>query len=103
MKICWMSLHYICIRAEKTDKVTLEGKRRQLEKADKTLVGSLLFDLLEPARGLSLNMQEELVNIIKIVDSIDSTRKRCERLLKNILNDPVTVFNCRECFIKSNK
>ena len=62
---------------KKTDKATLEGKRHQLEKASIILVvGALLFDLLEPARGLSLNTQEERVNIIKMVDSIDGTRKR---------------------------
>ena len=77
---------------KKTDKATLEGKRRPLEKAEITLVGALLLDLLEPARGLSLNTQEERVNIIKIVDSIGSTRKRYERLLNKVLKDPNTVL-----------
>ena len=77
---------------KKTDKATLEGKRRQLEKADIILVGALLFDLLEPARGLSLNTQEERVNIIKMVDSIDGTRKRYEQLLNKVLKDPNTVL-----------
>ena len=63
-----------------------------MEKAEITLVGALLLDLLEPARGLSLNTQEERVNIIKIVDSIGSTRKRYERLLNKVLKDPNTVL-----------
>ena len=78
--------------SKKADKATLEGKRCQLLNVNIILVEGLIFDLLEPSRGLSLNMQEELVNIIKIADSIDRTCKRYERLLNKLLNDPNTLF-----------
>ena len=64
-----------------TDKATLKGKQRQLQKADVLLLGALFFDLLEPARMLSLTTQEENVNLIKIVNSIDSTRNNYQCLL----------------------
>ena len=51
---------------KRTDKATLKGKQRQLQKADVLLLGALFFDLLEPARMLSLTTQEENVNLIKI-------------------------------------
>ena len=65
---------------KRTDKATFEGKQRQLQKADVLLLGALFFDLLEPARMLSLT-QEENVNLIKIVNSIDSTRNNYQCLL----------------------
>ena len=75
-----------------TDKVTLKGKQRQLQKADVLLLGALFFDLLEPARMLSLTAQEENVNLIKIVNSIDSTRNNYQRLLNRIEKEPETVY-----------
>ena len=51
---------------KRTDKATFKGKQRQLQKADVLLLGALFFDLLEPARMLSLTTQEENVNLIKI-------------------------------------
>ena len=59
---------------KRTDKATLKRKRRQLQKADVLLLGALFFNLLEPARMLSLKTQEENINLIKIVNLIDSTR-----------------------------
>ena len=66
---------------KRTDKATLKGKQRQLQKADVLLLGALFFDLLEPARMLSLTTQQENVNLIKIVNSIDSTRNNYQCLL----------------------
>jgi hypothetical protein len=47
---------------------------------------------LEPARALSLSTQEEDVNLIKMVDSIDGTRKRYQRLLNRVTKEPETVY-----------
>ena len=69
---------------KRTDKPTLKGKRRQFEKANILLLGTLFFDLLEPARMLSLTTQEQNVNLIKIVNSIDSTRNNYQCLLNQI-------------------
>ena len=69
---------------KRTDKATLKGKQRQLQKADVLLLGALFFDLLEPARMLSLTTQEQNVNLIKIVNSIDSTRNNYQCLLNQI-------------------
>ena len=76
---------------KRTDKVTLKGKQRQLQKANVLLLGALFFDLLEPARMLSLATQEENVNLIKIVNSIDSTRNDYQRLFNQIEKEPEAV------------
>ena len=77
---------------KRTDKATFEGKRRQLQKADVLLLGALFFDLLEPARMLRLATQQENVNLIKIVNSIDSTRNNYQCLLNRIEKEPETVY-----------
>ena len=69
---------------KRTDKATLKGKQRQLQKADVLLLGALFFDLLEPARMLSLTTQEQNVNLIKMVNSIDNTRNNYQCLLNQI-------------------
>ena len=50
-----------------TDKAKLDGKRRQLEMAEVLIFGALFFDLLEPAKILSLTTQKEDVDLIKVV------------------------------------
>ena len=49
---------------KRTDKATLKGKWRQLQKVDVLLLWALFFDLVEPARMVSLTTQEENVNLI---------------------------------------
>lgn len=73
---------------KRTEKVTLQGKRRMLLKADTILLGALMFDLLEPARELSLKSQEQDIDLISMVDVTDSTRKKYQRLLTKVTDDP---------------
>ena len=58
--------------SKQTDKAKLEGKRRQLQMAEILFFGALFFDLLEPAKILSLTTQEN-VDLIKFFESIGST------------------------------
>ena len=78
--------------SKQTEKVKLEGKRRQLQMAEILVFGALLFDLLEPAKILSLTFQKEDVDLIKVVESIGSMQKRYKRLLDPVTKDPEAVF-----------
>ena len=78
--------------SKQTDKAKLEGKRRQLQITEILVFGALFFDLLEPAKILSLTTQKEDVDLIKVVESIGSTQKRYTRLLDRVTKDPEAVF-----------
>ena len=78
--------------SKKTDKATLEGKRRQLQKAETVILGALMYDLLEPARELSLKTQEKQTDLINIADLMSSTRQRYERLLNKVNTKPEVIF-----------
>ena len=51
-----------------------------------------MHDLLEPARELSLKSQEHEVDLISMVDVIESTDKKYQRLLKKVSDDPDVIF-----------
>ena len=54
--------------------------------------GALFFDLLEPAKILSLTTQKEDIDLIKVVESIGSTQRRYTGLLDRITKDPEAIF-----------
>ena len=81
------------IQSIQTDKAKLDGKRRQLEMAEVLIFGTMFFDLLEPTKILSLTTQKEDVDLIKVVESVESTQKRYKRLLDRVTKDPRAVFN----------
>ena len=76
-----------------TDKAKLDGKRRQLEMAEVLIFGTMFFDLLEPTKILSLTTQKEDIDLIKVVESVESTQKRYKRLSDRVTKDPRAVFN----------
>ena len=78
--------------SKKTDKATLEGKRRQLVSANVVLLGSVFYDLLEPARQLSLFTQKENITLHEVTEVLEGTRKRYVQLLKKFKDHPDAVF-----------
>ena len=78
--------------SKQTDKAKLEGKCRQLQKAEILVSSALFFDLLEPAKILSLATQKEDAGLIKVVNLIESVQKRCKRLLDQVMKDSEVVF-----------
>ena len=56
---------------KKTDKATLEGKRKQLIDTSILLCSALFINLLEPAKKFSILSQREDFNVIDMVDCLD--------------------------------
>ena len=51
-----------------------------------------MYDLLEPARDLSLKAQKELVDLINLADLIGQRRRRYQRLRNKIKAQPNLIF-----------
>lgn len=51
-----------------------------------------MYDLLEPARDLSLKAQKEQVDLINLADLIDQRRRRYQRLRNKIKAQPNLIF-----------
>ena len=80
------------IHVKKTDKATLEGKRRQMEDADIVILGAVFNDLLEPARELSLFTQKEDISLHEVTDVLNATCNRYIRLSKKFEKHPDAVY-----------
>ena len=50
------------------------------------------IDILAKAKCFSLTTQERNVNIIKVVDAVESTKSNYGRLLKKLEKDPAYIF-----------
>ena len=74
------------------DKSTLEGKFKKLIDAKVLLHSALFKDILADAKVFSLLTQKHNINIIKIVDSAESTKNNYERLRKKLEKNPEYVF-----------
>ena len=51
-----------------------------------------MYDLLEPARDLSLKAQKEQVDLINLADLIGQRRRRYQRLRNKIKAQPNLIF-----------
>ena len=56
--------------SKQTDKAKLEGKHKQLQITEILVFGALFFDLLEPAKILSLTTQKEDIDLIEVLELI---------------------------------
>ena len=78
---------------KKTDKATLEGKRKQLTDASILLRSALFIDLLRPAKKFNILSQREDFNIIDMVDCLDDMLLSYQIRKRNIDNDPDIVYS----------
>ena len=95
-KFCLYLAHFENIIADttkRTDKATLEGKRREMCQADVLLFSALFMDILEPVIVLSLTTQKKDVNLIKSVNCIDNMKKTYEKLLNQFEKNSADVLN----------
>ena len=73
------------------DRSTVQGKLNMLVDA-KVLIRSAFFaDVLAEAKRFSLVTQEN-VNIIKVLDAVETTKSNYERLLKKVKKNPKFIF-----------
>ena len=61
--------------SKQTDIAKLEGKHKQLQITEILVFCALFFDLLEPAKILSLTTQKENVDLMEVLELIRSKRK----------------------------
>ena len=84
--------HTIDIAKKSQDRATLQGKFTKLIKAKFFLRCALLTDVLAEAKHFSLITQEQNIDIIRILDSVENTKHNCERLFKKLRKNPAYVF-----------
>ena len=75
------------------DRATIQGKFNKLIDSKVLLRIAFLTDVLSPAKIFSLATQRRDVDIIQIVDDIESTKSSYERLLRKFKKNPEAVFN----------
>ena len=85
--------YIIADTTKRTDKATLEGKRREMCQADVLFFSALFMDILEPVRVLSLTTQKKDVNLIKSVNCIDNMKKTYEKLFNQFEKNSADVLN----------
>ena len=74
------------------DRITLQGKFTKLINAEFLLRCALFTDVLAEVKHFSLITQEQNIDIIRILDSVENTKHNYERLLKKLRKNPAYVF-----------
>ena len=85
--------HSVDTAKKSQDRATLQGKFAKLINAKFLLRCALLFtDVLAEAKHFSLITQEQNIDIIRILDSVENTKLNYEHLLKKLRKNPAYVF-----------
>ena len=84
--------HSIDTAKNSQDRATLQGKFTKLINAKFLLRCALFTDVLAEAKHFSLITQEQNIDIIRILDSVENTKHNYERLLKKLQKNPAYVF-----------
>ena len=84
--------HSIDTVKKSQDRATLQGKLTKLINAKFLLRCVLFTDVLAEAKHFSLITQEQYIDIIRILDSVENTKHNCERLLKKLRKNPAYLF-----------
>ena len=84
--------HSIDTAKKSQNRTTLQGKFTKLINAKFLLRCALFTDVLAEAKHFSLITQEQNIDIIRILDSVENTKHNYERLLKKLQKNPAYVF-----------
>ena len=79
--------------SKKTDKATLEGKRKLLTDSNVLLHCGLFVDLLDPAKKLSLVSQKENFGIIELVEELDDMFLAYYLMKRQFERNPEAIFS----------
>ena len=74
------------------DRATLQGKLKKLVNAPVLMRSAFFIDILAEARRFSLVTQEKNINIIRMLDAVETTKCNYERLLKRVTKNPAYIF-----------
>ena len=75
---------YVATTKNSTVHATVEGKLKKLAGAKVLLRAASFTDVLVEAKRFSLITQEKKINVIKMLNAVESTKSNYERLLKRI-------------------
>ena len=84
--------HSIDTAKKSQDHTTLQEKFMKLINAKFLLLCALFTDILAEAKHFSLITQEQNIDIIRILDSVENTKHNDEHLLKKLQKNPGYVF-----------
>ena len=86
-------LHHSIDTAKKfQDRATLQGKFTKLINAKFLLRYALFTDVLAEAKHFSSTTQEQNIDIIRILDSVQNAKHNYKRLLKELRKNPAYAF-----------
>ena len=104
--------HSINTAKKSQDHTALQGKFMKLINAKFLLRCALFTDVLAEAKHFSLITQEQNIDIIRILDSVENTKHNYKRLLKKLRknedvelmyqNQKVQFYTREKCFIKDH-
>ena len=104
--------HSVDIAKKSQDRTTLQGEFTKLINAKFLLRCALFTDVLAEAKHFSLITQEQNIDIIRILDSVENTKHNYKRLLKKLRknedvelmyqNQKVQFYTREKCFIKDH-
>ena len=78
------SQHSVDIAKKSQDRTTLQGEFTKLINAKFLLRCALFTDVLAEAKHFSLITQEQNIDIIRILDSVENTKHNYKRLLQKL-------------------
>ena len=84
--------HSINTAKKSLDRTTLQGKFMKLINAKFLLLCAIFTDVLAEAKHFSITTQEQNIDIIHTLDSVENTKHDYEHLLKKLQNNPAYVF-----------
>ena len=111
--LCTQHLQHSIDTAKKSqDRTTLQGKFTKLINVNFLLRCGLFTDVLAEAKHFSLITQDQNIDIIHILDSVENTKHNYKRLLKKLRknedvelmyqNQKVQFYTREKCFIKDH-
>ena len=74
------------------DRATVQGKLNKLVDAKVLLRSAFFTDILAEAKRFSLVSQKKNINIIKMLDAVETTKSNYQRLLAKVRKNPSSIF-----------
>ena len=88
--------HSIDTAKKSQDRATLQGKFKKLINAKFLLRCALFTDVLAEAKHFSSITQEQNIDIIHILDSVQNAKHNYKRLLKKLRKNPAYAFQSQQ-------
>lgn len=84
--------------SKQCDRATVKGKFEKLVHASVLLRSSFFVDLLGPAKELSMVTQKNNLCITEVVEAVENTKRKYQRLLRRVSSDEEHIFRVLPTF-----